>query len=142
MKDTTLDAHLGHLQAALSWAVGNEYLREMPKMHRPKRVKGQKFARGRAIVREEYERMLRACESVRPHDAEVWKRYLKGLWLSGLRLEESLALSWDGESSFAIDLSGKHPKFRIAADAQKSGKDQLLPMTPDFAEWLSRLARS
>lgn len=138
MKDTTLDAHLGHLQSALSWAVENEYLREMPKMHRPKRVKGKKFARGRAIVKEEYERMIQACETVRPHDFETWERYLEGLFLSGLRLEESLALSWDADSGFAIDLSGKHPRFRILADSQKSGKDQLLPMTPDFAEWLLR----
>ncbi len=138
MKDTTIDAHLGHLQATLSWAVANEYLREMPKMHRPKRVKGRKFARGRAIVAEEYERMLRACETTRPEDADAWKRYLEGLWLSGLRLEESLALSWDADSGFAIDLGGRHPRFRIAADSQKSGRDQLLPMTPDFAEWLLR----
>ena len=142
MKDTTIDAHLGHLQAALSWAVGNEYLREMPKMHRPKRVKGRKFARGRAIVKEEYERMLQACETTRPRDFGAWRRYHEGLWLSGLRLEESLALSWDADSDFAIDLSGKHPRFRIAADAQKSGKDQLLPMTPDFAEWLLRTPES
>jgi integrase len=105
-------------------------------------VKGQKFARGRAIVQEEYERMLQVCETVRPHDFEVWRRYLEALWLSGLRLEESLALSWDADSSFAIDLSGRHPKFRISADAQKSGKDQLLPMTPDFAEWLLRTPES
>ena len=138
MRDTTIDAHLGHLQAALSWAVGNEYLRKMPKMHRPKRVKGQKFARGRAIVEEEFDRMLKACKSVRPHDYQVWQRYIEGLWLSGLRLDESLVVSWDSDSSFAIDLSGKHPRFRISADAQKSGKDQFLPLTPDFAEWLLR----
>jgi integrase len=136
MQDTTIDAHLGHLQACLKWAVANSYLRAMPVMHRPKRVKGRRFARGRAIVAEEYERMVQACETVRPHDAEAWKRYLNGLWLSGLRLEESLALSWDESAHFAVDLGGKHPRFRIAADAQKSGRDQLLPMTPDFAEWL------
>jgi len=59
-----------------------------------------------------------------------------GVWLSGLRLEESLALSWDADSGFSIDLGGRHPRFRIARDAQKSGKDQILPATPDFAEWL------
>lgn len=93
LKDTTIDAHLGHLQAALRWAVGNEYLRKMPKMHRPKRVKGKKFARGRALVGEEYERMLKACKTIRPYDYAVWQRFIEGLWLSGLRLEESLTLS-------------------------------------------------
>jgi hypothetical protein len=103
MGDTTLDAHLGHLQAVLSCAAGNEHLRTRPQMHRPKRAKGQKFARGRALVAEEYERLLTACEAVRPH------------------------------SGLAIDLSGKYPRLRIAGGSQKSGKDQLLPLVPDFA---------
>ena len=138
MGDTTIDAHLGHLQAALSWAVGNEYLRTMPHMHRPKRAKGQKFARGRALVLEEYERLLAACELVRPHDYAAWQRFLEGLWLSGLRLEEAITLSWDEDAGLAIDLSGKHPRLRISGGSQKSGKDQVLPLVPDFAQWLLR----
>jgi integrase len=85
---------------------------------------------------EEFERMLAAVRKVRSHDARDWKRYLTGLWLSGLRLEESLILSWDEEAPFSVDLSGKHPRFRILGEAQKSGRDELLPMTPDFAEFL------
>ena len=34
--------------------------------------------------------MLAAVPKVRPQDAPAWIRYLTGLWLSGLRLEESL----------------------------------------------------
>jgi len=37
---------------------------------------------------------------------------------------------------FSIDLTGRRPAFRIAAEGQKSGRDEVLPMTPDFAEWL------
>lgn len=65
-----------------------------------------------------------------------WTKYLRGLWLSGLRLEESLVLSWDDDTDFCVDLSGKHPRFRIWAEGQKSKKDELLPMTPDFALFL------
>jgi integrase len=35
-----------------------------------------------------------------------------------------------------VGLSGRHPRFAIKAAAQKSGQDELLPMTPDFAEFL------
>ena len=80
--------------------------------------------------------MLAAAEKVRPSDAWIWQRFITGLWLSGLRLGEALELSWDYEAPFHIDLTGKRPVFVIRAAAQKSRRDEILPMTPDFAEWL------
>ena len=136
MRDTTIDAHLGHIQAALNWAVSTGMLPKMPSLYRPKRVKGRKLMRGRPITAEEFERMLATVPNVREHDTETWQHYLNGLWLSGLRLEESLVLSWGLDSPFAVDLSGKRPRFRIYAEAEKGNRDRLLPMTPDFAEWL------
>jgi integrase len=62
--------------------------------------------------------------------------------LSGLRLEESLALSWDQDAPFYADLSSKRPAFRIYSEAQKSGRDEVLPMTPDFAQWLMQTPES
>ena len=106
-----------------------------PKVNMPKGAKGRKM-KGGAVLGEQFERMLAAVPKVRPKDAPEWQRYLTGLWLSGLRLQESIALSWDSDSPFAVDLSGKRPRFRIRGQAQKSGQDELLPMTPDFAEFL------
>ena len=34
------------------------------------------------------------------------------------------------------DLSGRRPRFRIFAEAEKGRQDRLLPITPDFAEFL------
>jgi integrase len=68
--------------------------------------------------------------------ADGWRRLLRGLWLSGLRLEEAVKLSWDPDAELFIDLSGEFPHFRIYAEAHKSRRDVLLPMTPDFAEFL------
>lgn len=136
MKDTTLNGHLGHLQAALSWAVSMGMLPKMPAMHRPKRVKGRKLMRGRPVSGEEAERMLAAVPKVRPNDSAAWVHFVGGLWLSGLRLEEGLALSWEPDALFAVDLSGRHPRFRITGEAQKNGQDQFLPMSPDFARYL------
>ena len=60
-------------------------------------------------------------------------RYLRGLWLSGLRLCESLRLSWDRDSPFAVDPAGKRPVFRIEARAQKARRWEVMPMVPEFA---------
>lgn len=136
MKDTTIATHLRHLRASLNWAVSMEMLSAAPKFHMPKRVKGRKLMRGRPITTEEFERMLAAVPLVRSHDREDWQHYLHGLWLLGLRLEESLVLGWDDESPISIDLGGRHPRLRIYAEAEKGHQDRLLPITPDFAEFL------
>jgi integrase len=132
MRDSTLGTNLRHLRAALSWAVDVGLLVAVPKFSIPKPGK----SKGRPITAEEFDRMLSKVPVVRPDDPEVWARHLTGLWLSGLRLGESLAVSWDEDAPFAIDLTGRHPRFRISGEAQKSGKDELLPMTPDFAEFI------
>jgi integrase len=136
-KDTTIAAVMRHVKAALSWGVSVGMLAKVPKVVMPKRAKGKRM-KGGALVGEQFDRMLAAVPKVRPHDAPEWTRYLTGLWLSGLRLEESIALSWDQDAPFAVDLSGRRPRFRIRAEAQKSGQDELLPMTPDFAELVLR----
>jgi integrase len=136
MKDTTIAVYLAHLRPALSWAVSMGMLPKVPEMHMPVRVKGRKLMRGRPLTNDEFEAMISAVIKVRKHDTAVWKHYLRGLWLSGLRLEESSVLSWDEDAAFAVDLSGRHPRFRIYAEAEKGHQDRLLPMTPDFAELL------
>ena len=73
---------------------------------------------------------------IAPGAVESWRQCLTGLWLSGLRLEESLALSWDREDRPHVVLTGKRPMLRIPGECQKNGKDQLCPITPDFAEQL------
>lgn len=70
-----------------------------------------------------------------PEAAPSWERYLRGLWLSGLRLAESLELCWDRDDKLCVDLSGKRPVLRIPAELEKGNKDRLLPMAPEFAEF-------
>jgi len=136
MKDTTIATHLRHLRAALGWAVSMGMLPKVPQFHMPKRARGRTLMRGRPITGEEFKRMLAQVPVVRPRDSDAWIYYLNGLWLSGLRLEESTILSWDEDSPFSIDLSGRHPRFRIYTEAEKGHQDRLLPMTPDFAEFV------
>jgi integrase len=136
LRETSIASVLRHLRPALVWAVSMGMLPAVPKIEMPRKAKGQTLARARAVTTEEYERMIAACDKARPQDAAAWKRYLTGLWLSGLRLDESLRLSWELEDGFIVDFSGRRPAFRIYAQSQKSRRDEILPMTPDFAEWL------
>ena len=139
--ESTIAKNLRSIDTALRWAAKKKLLAKAPDIDKPHRAKGRK-ARGRAVTGEEFDRMIAAIRGTDekpglfPHDPDGWERYLRGLWLSGLRLGESLELSWDADAAFTVDLAGRHPMFRIYAEGQKSHRDQTLPMTPDFAEFL------
>ena len=137
VKETTIASILRAVKAGLRWAESVGIMAKAPRIIMPKGAKGRKM-KGGALVGEQFDRMLAAVPKVRPKDTAEWVRYLTGLWLSGLRLAESVALSWDADAPFAVDLSGRRPRFRICGGAQKSGQDELTPMTPDFAEFLLR----
>lgn len=140
IQETSIATHLRHLRAALGWAVSMGLLGERPAIQMPKRAKGQVLMRGRPISTEEFERMLMSTATVRPRDAHAWCFFLRGLWLSGLRLEESLTLSWDEEATITVDFSGRRPRLRILAEAEKGHQDRLLPITPDFAQFLTQVS--
>jgi integrase len=135
VKESTVASVLRHVRAALGWAVSIGLLTEAPKIIMPKQAKGRRM-KGRAITGEELDRLLDAVAKVRPHDAPAWRRYIQGVWLSGLRLAESIKLSWDDGAPFAVDLTGRYPRLRIRGTSQKSGNDELLPLAPDFAAFL------
>ena len=90
VKETTIASVLRHVRAALGWAVSVGMLAAVPKINMPKGAKGRKM-KGGAVVGEQFDRMIAAVPKVRPKDAAEWVRYLTGLWLSGLRLQESVS---------------------------------------------------
>ncbi|MFO0790047.1 MAG: tyrosine-type recombinase/integrase [Pirellulales bacterium] len=142
LKESTIASHLAHLRASLSYAVEWGYLASMPKLPRQHRVRRATTMKGRPITTEEYERMLDAAEAVVGVDAAPsWKRLINGLWFSGLRLSEAIALYWSRDDCPAgkcleVDMSGKRPMLRIPADLDKGNRDRVLPMAPEFAEFL------
>jgi integrase len=141
-EETTIATHLAHLRAALRYAVEWGYISELPTLPRQHRVKRTKTMKGRPITGEEYERMLTSTASVVGLEvAPSWKRLLEGLWLSGLRISEALSLYWSDAPNtecLELDYSHKRPMFRIPADAEKGNQDRLLPMAPEFAEFLEK----
>lgn len=140
LAESSIATYLRTIEAALGWAVDMGYLGRKPKVRKPKRAKGQsEKMRGRPLATEEFERMLVAAKTVRPDDSGDWQHILRGLWLSGLRIGEAFILSWDFTADFAVDLAGPSPIFRITAAGQKRAVNELLPMAPDFADWLEQV---
>lgn len=135
--EATIRTYLAHLKSSLRWGVDMGLLRAVPKIQKPQRAKGSKVMKGRPITTEEFERMLaKVTEVVGEPATAAWKFYLRGLWLSGLRLAESLELYWDRQDKLCIDTSGKRPMMRIPAALEKGNQDRLLPLSPEFAELL------
>lgn len=135
--EDTIDGYLRHLKAALNWAVTMGLIHETPAIQRPRRRRKSKGMKGRPITVEEFERMLAVVD--KDFDEEIagsWKYLLNGLWHSGLRLGESLELWWDRDDRLMVVMEGKHPTLRIPGTHEKGNTDRLLPMAPEFAEFL------
>jgi len=133
--EDTIAGNLAHLKAALRWAATMGMVHDVPKIVMPRRAKGNKAMKGRPLVGEEFERM----QSVAPlvvgtSAADSWDHLLRGLWWSGLRLEESLNLSWDIPDTIRIDTSGRFVMLRINAANEKGNRDRLYPVSPEFAD--------
>ncbi|HEY0982279.1 tyrosine-type recombinase/integrase [Schlesneria sp.] len=150
----TVRGHLAELRKVLRWAKRMRMVAVMPHIEFPAAPDGMK---GRPITQEEFERMKAAIKTGRwtrkwkrrngkivtletkiiPEQfEECWEYYLEGLWLSSLRLEESLVLHWTSDEQIMADFSGRYPMFRIQAAAEKGKRFRLLPMAPDFADFL------
>lgn len=138
IRETTVATYLRHLGVILRWATRQNLLAHVPPMPTVRIGKRNSVMRGRPVTAEEFERMLAAVATMgwTEEHRPPWLRFLRGLWWSGLRLGESLAVSWDQDEPFAVDLSGQFPFFRIYSEAQKSRRDQLHPMAPELAEML------
>ncbi len=138
--ESTIATHLAYLRVAMTWAKSVNLIShqpEYPKLRRAKRVTKATPMKGRPITVEEFERILAKIPSVIPsRNVPDWKRFLLGLWHSGLRLDEAIWLSWKPGPHISVDMTGKYPLFRIPAEGEKGFKDRLTPMAPDFARVL------
>jgi len=137
LAESTIAGYLAHLRAALSWAVDMGLLHRIPTIQKPKRAKSSKVMKGRPITKAEFEQMLAAVAAIVGEDAAPsWQYYLYGLYLSGLRLAESLELFWDNDARLCIVLESGEAYVRVPAELEKGNKDRLLPLAPDFADFL------
>lgn len=132
--ETTIGAYLGHVRSALGWAKDVGILEKVPRFPK-KAVKGRRLMRGRPLRDNEFVVLMRCVAAIRPQDGRSWRHLLRGLWLSGLRLSEALKLTWH-PSPFCVDSSGERVRIKIHGEQQKSRRDQMLPIAPEFSRYL------
>lgn len=132
----TIKRHLSTLRAILNWFGDSGYIQRVPKFRMP----NPRGSKGRPITDTEFAAMLAQIPDVTGNDPNVtasWEHLLWGLWLSGLRLSEALELSWDDPHKIRVDLTTyRHPMLVLPGASQKNRTDQIVPITPDFADWL------
>jgi integrase len=139
--ESTIACSLRNLRVVARWGHRHGYLNKVPVFDMPKGVQRMK---GRPIATEEFERMLAAtAKVVGVKAAESWKLLLEGIWWSGLRLGESMALRWDHQpGGVFVMLNGKKSVLAFDTDSQKSGKVQLVPLAPEAVRLLEPLQES
>ena len=82
LSEATVGRHLRQLKVILRSAQGQGLLHALPTFNMPRRTKGLKAMRGRAVTGEEFDRMIAAVARVVENTAAPsWKFYLHGLWL-------------------------------------------------------------
>ena len=104
------------------------------------RVKVKDKVGGRPLRQVELERIIGKARDAMPDctKKDRWEFYLRGLYLSGLRLSESLALRWSSEGAkiwTEFDLY-RRPMICVHPDVNKNGKADVVPMAPEFYEHL------
>ena len=134
--ESTIQSDLRHLRGILNWAVEQKYLPATPSIPATPRASKRKMMKGRAITEQEFEHYIRFIPAnVDSGQADNWTQMAMGIWLSSLRLDEAMQLSWDTGTSFHVMME-EMPKLRIPEEYDKGHEDRIYPTTPDFAEFL------
>jgi integrase len=138
----TVATYLRTIRAGLGWAYDMDLLKIVPRVRARKGLQQRSGMRSRPITAEEFERIILAVPKVRngprQGDVDLWQRFLRGLWLSSLRVDELRRLSWDAGADLSIDAAGKYPMIRMLAEGHKSRKDCYQPITPEFWALISK----
>ncbi len=126
-------AYARHIKAFLRWLTEMGLLRsvnvKIPKIDEAETKQG--------VSGEAFERVLAKVASVRPGDAEGWKRALLLCRYAGFRIQETTRLHW-GEGPIAAVRTGTGTgwAFRFAGVGQKSRKTETVPAVPQMARLL------
>ncbi len=131
MQPVTIKNYLVALRTALTYAVGQKLLPEVPEFPKIKVPK----KKPQPIPAESFERML-----AKAPDAH-WRSYLLCGWWGGMRLSEARFLQWEPADQFPwLDLDNN--RIVLPATFAKSDEDQWVPLHPVLRECLDGLPRT
>jgi len=139
LKETSIKSNLSSIRAALKWAIDMEMIHRMPKIPMPKLAEDP--SKGRPLTDAEVDALIAAVPSVRrrsPEDVPMYQRFIRGISLCGLRLDEARRLEWDSPTG-EIVLDTSKERWKIIYRVQKNGKEIPLPVMDDFQAFLESL---
>ena len=134
----TIRGYLAEIHRTVAWAATIWPGYRAPPIRRTKAYVSQQEKR-RPVTTEEFDRMLDSTAGVVGEEyADSWQHTLRGFWLSGLRLNDVHVLRWDSGLLAVQDIDTDCPRLYVAAGADKSGREETLPMWhfPDLVEFL------
>lgn len=151
VSESTVRSYLRHLKASLRWAVREGLIRNAPDFNTARSTAlVDDEAKGRPLSEDEFEAMLEAIEHViqptnekhRKPIEQSWRFMLRGLRLSGLRIGEACALTWDDPTDAQIirDSQGRLA-ISIPSHRSKNGRRQTVPVTPTFERFLEAVPK-
>jgi len=136
----TAESYLKRLLAALHWAAEQRLVAAAPRRPKIERRNKSRRARGRDLTAEEFDRFRLAVRKLYPRRmARALNRLLRGLWTSGLRLEEAIGLHWTREDRIRpvrLDHPRLKPLLALPWHRQKSKREETIPCAPEFAAFL------
>jgi integrase len=130
MMESSIKVRLQFLHTALSWAVGQKMLAEVPAFPEVKVPKKDP----QPVATESFERMLLKAKD------DQTKAFLLCGWLAGLRLAESLALECEPTNRAPYVDFGRD-RIVLPAEFVKGVRDQWVPLDPELKAALAALPR-
>lgn len=136
----SVSSYMATLRSGLNWAASLEMMRYLP----PIRARGRQCHELPAmrlvpITEESLELMFSVVKKVvgKAH-AESATDYLRALWLSGCRMQEPLGIHANRQDCHRpLELGGRNPRM-CWVTSQKNRRDQIAPITMDFAADIRR----
>ena len=129
-RPATIRTRMAWIRRALTWAASLELIDRVPTIPSPRNSTEPR--QHRSVTREELDRMIDVLPRVAPTHVAPMSRLMLGLWHSGFRIGELLALSWDVGAGIVLEKAGDYPTVTFRGDSQKNRKTQTVPVTPDF----------
>lgn len=137
----TVRSYMMALKAALNWA--HKPMKWLPDPCKFEMLEADQSEtlKGRPLTEAEFKAMLEACDTVCKRDPATWKFLLRGIWETGLRIDEAMNTHWSDES-YIVPLRTRNGGYllRIPANRQKNRKTQEVPTTPFLGSLLDEVA--
>lgn len=130
------------LRAGLGWAESMDLIDRVPTIRHRRQAKATATMRSRVINLEEFERMIAAVDSLKIRfSKESLKRFMWGLWHSGLRIDELNRLHWNKREPLHVNLDGRTPLI-VFLGGQKNRQDTYLPAPREFWQIFTKRGQS